>query len=180
MLRLHLVALQTCQRTQPHVHDGLCLPVIQPKPLGQAVLCLLHGLAAADDADHLIDVIQGNEQTLQQVISLLRLVQVVLRPSGDHFLLMLQVVGQHFLQVQDFGLVADERNHVDTKGVLHLRVLEELVQDDICVRIVPQLDDNPHAFPVRLIAQVRDALDALVLDEVRNRADQVRLVDKVR
>ncbi len=92
---------------------------------------------------------------------------------------MLQVVREHLLQVQDLGLVVDECQHRDAEGVLHLRVLEELVQDDVRIRVVPKLNDDPHALAVGFIAKVRDALDLLALDKIRDGLDEVCLVDKV-
>ena len=55
---------------------------------------------------------------------------------------------------------------------LHLSVLEELVQDDLLHRVAAELDDDAHAVAVALVAQVGDAVDLLVLDQLGDRLDQ--------
>ena len=86
---------------------------------------------------------------------------------------------QHLLQVHDLRLVPDEGEHDDAERVLQLRVLVEVVQDHARVDVMPQLDDDAHAFAVGFVAQVCDAVDLLVADKFRDLRDQVRLVDEV-
>ena len=58
--------------------------------------------------------------------------------------------------------------------------LNRLFRTTSGIRIALELDDDPQAVPVRLVAQVRDALDRLVANQFGDLLDQLRLVDLVR
>lgn len=87
VLVLDLLSLQTCQSTKTHVNDCLGLGVRQSEPLYQLGFCDLDSLGSADDPDHFIDIVKRDEQTLQDMGSLLRFVEIVFRPSCDNILL---------------------------------------------------------------------------------------------
>ena len=108
------------------------------------------------------------------------LVEVELGPPGHNLFLVGKVVVQHLLQVQDFRLSVDQGEHDDAEGVGKLGVLIELVQHHIRVYVFPEFDGNPHALAAGLIGQGRDAVQLLVLHEVRNTFNQAGLVDSVR
>ena len=57
---------------------------------------------------------------------------------------------------------ADDRQHDDAERRLQLRVLVEVVEDHLGLLAALQLDDDPHAVAVRLVAQIGDALDRLL------------------
>ena len=59
-------------------------------------------------------------------------------------------------------------------------MLEELVQDDISVGITAQVDNDVHAVAVRLIPQIRNALNLLVANKLRNLFNQTCLIDLIR
>ena len=69
-----------------------------------------------------------------------------------------------------------QRKHDRTEGGLHLRVLVEPVEHDVRDRITLELDHDPHAVTVRLVAQVPDVNDLLVAHELRDLLDQPGLV----
>ena len=60
------------------------------------------------------------------------------------------------------GLLVDDGQHDDAEGGLEGRVLVEVVQDDLGQLAPLDLDDDPDAFPVGLVADVGDALDLLL------------------
>ena len=60
---LDLVSFQTGQTTKTHVQNGLALTFRELEFSHQFSLCFSVCPAIADDPDHFIDVIQGNEQT---------------------------------------------------------------------------------------------------------------------
>ena len=68
-----------------------------------------------------------------------------------------------------------QQNH--PKRVLHGGHLVELVEDDIGNDILFQLNDNPHSLAIRLVAQIGNALNALLVDEVGNALNQARFID---
>ncbi len=176
MLRLQFFSLQTGQRTQSHIHDCLCLRIGKFKSGDQSFLCNLCILAASDNGDHFVDVIHGNQKTLQNVISFLCLVQIIFGSSGHNIFLVIQIVNQHIQKVHHLGLVIDQGKHDNTEGVLKLRVLIEEVQHNIGVGVPAQLNYNTHTFPVGFISKIRDAVYLFQLYQLGNLLDQVCLV----
>ena len=49
------------------------------------------------------------------MISFLSLVQIIFGSSGNHILLMFQVISQHIQQIHDLRLIVDQRQHDHTK-----------------------------------------------------------------
>ena len=76
--------------------------------------------------------------------------------------------------------VGHERQHDDAERRLHRRVLVQLVQHHARNRIALQLDDDAHAVLVGLVAQVGDAFELLVANQVGDVLDQLRAVDLIR
>ena len=72
-----------------------------------------------------------------------------------------------------------QRQQVRPEGGLHLRVLVQLVQDDLGLGVAPQLDHDPHPLAVRLVAEVGDPGDVPLLDQLGDPLDQGRLVHLV-
>ena len=58
-------------------------------------------------------------------------------------------------------------------------MLVEVVEHDLADLAALQLDDDPHAVAVGLVADVGDALDRLLADQLGDLLDQPRLVDLV-
>ena len=81
--------------------------------------------------------------------------------------LVVDVVAEHLAQRQRARHVVDQRDHVDAERRLQRRVLVELVEHDLRDRVALELDHDPHAAAVGLVAQVGDLGDLLLLDEVR-------------
>ncbi len=59
------------------------------------------------------------------------------------------------------GHTVDQRQHDGAEGLLHLRVLVELIEHDHGDGIALQLDDEANPFFIRLVADVADALELL-------------------
>ena len=133
-----------------------------------------------DQLDHLVDVDHRHRQTFQQVPPVTRLVQLVDRAPRHHLAPVRQEGFQHLLQVQQPGLAVDQRHHVDAEAVLQLRELEQVVEHHLGVLAAFQLDHHPHALLVGLIADVGDALDLLLVDQLGDLLLQHRLVHLVR
>ena len=83
-------------------------------------------------------------------------------------------------QVQHLRPAVDDREHDDAEGRLQRGVLVEVVQDDFRHLAALELDHDPHAVAVGLVAQVGDAFDLLVAHQLGDLLDQPRLVDLVR
>ena len=84
---------------------------------------------------------------------------------------------EHFPDSEKPGLSVDERDEVDAEDRLHRGEPIQVVQHHLGVLAAPQLDDDAHAVLVGLVAERRDALDPLLLDELRDLLQQPGLVD---
>ena len=122
VLCLDLASFQAGQRSQTHIHDRLRLYIIQSELLHQGILRDLYRLGRTDDPDHFIDVVQSDQQSLQDMVSLLRFIQFILRTACDNFLLMLQVIVKHLQDIQNLRFVVDQRQHDNAECVLKLRM----------------------------------------------------------
>ena len=118
VLALQLLPVQALQRLQAHIQNGLCLNIVQTEAFHQLLFGVIIG--TADDLDDLIDVVLGDQQTLQQMRPLLSLFQIVAGPADDDFLLERQVFVNDVPQGQDLGLVLviHQSQHIDGKRSL--------------------------------------------------------------
>ena len=105
-----------------------------------------------------------------------RVVEQLLRPPRHDLLAEADEGDDHVLQVHQQRAPAIERQHVDAERRLQRRVPIELVQHDVRHGVALQLDHHAHAVTVGLVARVRNALDALLVHELRHPLEQLRLV----
>ena len=86
---------------------------------------------------------------------------------------------QHVDQRQQLRLAAVQRHHVGAERGLQRREAVELVEDDVGIGVALQLDDDAVALAVAFVADVGDALDALVAHQLGHLLDHRRLVHLV-
>ncbi len=175
-----LLALQARQALELHVEDGLRLDLRQAELHHQAVARLGHGLRRANQRNHLVEVVERNPQPFEDVVSRLGLPELELGPPPDDLAPELDEALDELEQAQDLRPAADDRQHDDAEARLQRRVLVEVVEDDLRHFPALELDDDPHALAVRLVAQVGDAFDGLLADQIRDALDQLGLVDLIR
>ena len=77
----------------------------------------------------LVDVVLRDEKALQQVLALARFFEVILRSARDELFLKGKILVDDMAQGQNLRLllVVDERQHVDGKARLKLRLGEQAV-----------------------------------------------------
>ena len=109
-----------------------------------------------------------------------RLAEVELGPAPDDLAPVVEVVDEDAAQRQRLRLAVDQGEHVHVERELHRRVLEQVVQHLVRVGVALDLDVDAHPVAVGLVAQVGDALDPLVLDQLGDLLEQRRLVHLVR
>ena len=179
ILVLQLLALEPLQGLEAHIENGLRLHVGQAEALHEVFLRIV--IALADDADDLVDVLLGDEQTLEQMRALERFLEVELRAAHDDLFLEGEVLVENVPQGQDLRLrlVIDQREHVHGERGLHLRLGEEPVEHDLGVGVLFQLDDDAHAVAVGLVAQAGDAVELLIAHLLGNILDELALVDLI-
>jgi hypothetical protein len=86
----------------------------------------------------------------------------------------------HVEQPEHTRALVDDRQHDHAEAVLQLGVLVQVVQDHLRRLALAHIHDDAHAVAVALVAHVDDALDALLVAELGDLLDQVRLVDLIR
>ena len=180
MLLLDLVALEAGELLEPQVEDGLGLRPRELEGVDERVARRLAVGGVADDADDLVEVVEGDEQALEDVGPRLGLVELELGPPDDDLFLEGDVRLEHLRQGERARHAADQGDVDDPEGRLHLGVLVELVEHDHRDGLALELDDQAHARAVRLVAQVADLGDLLGLHEIDDVVDQRGAVDLVR
>ena len=119
-----------------------------------------------DQRDDLVDVRQRDGEAFQDVAALARLAQLEARAAHDDFAPVREEVLEELLEVEQARLAVDQRDHVHAEAVLQLRQLVQVVEDDLGNFAALQLDDDAHAGLVGLVAQVGDALELLLADQL--------------
>src|SRR5580658_2000156 len=135
---------------------------------------------SADDFDHVIDVVERDAVAEQDVLALAGLAQLVLRAPADHVDAVFEEQVKQLQQAKLARLAGDDGEQDHAKRFLHLRHLEKLVEDDFRLFVALHFDDDAHTVAIAFIADVRYALNLLVLDQLGNVADQPRLVHLIR
>ena len=80
------------------------------------------------------------------------LLEVELGAAPHHLLAVADVLVDERPQRQDLGALVDQRQHDGAEGHLERRVDEQLVEHDARVGVLLELDDDPHAVAVGLVA----------------------------
>ena len=178
-LGVELAAFEAREGAQTHVDDGCRLEVAQTEALHHALLGRVGRLRRADDVHDLVDVVLGDQQTLHDVQALLGLAQVEARAAHHHVVAVLDEVADQLAQVEQHRTSLDQGDVVHGERGLERRVLVERVEHDARHGVLLEDDDDAQAVAVRLVVDVRDALDLLVVDQVGNLLDHLGLIDHV-
>ncbi len=180
MLGLELRPRELGQAAERHVQDVVRLDLAELELLHQLAARLVRVLRPPDHPDDGVEVVQGDQQSLDDVVALLGLLQLEARAPRDDVDLVVDVVPDDLRHVQGARHAVDEREHDHPEAVLQLCVLVELVEHDLRVRAALQLDHESHALaPARVVVDVRDVLHAARAVQLRDLLRQARLVDLV-
>ena len=129
--------LQIRQALQAHIEDGLRLYLREAEALHQFIARFAGGLAAADEADDLVEVIHGDDQPFEYVGARLGLFQFVAGAAGDDVFLMADVVADERLEAELHGLAVGDGHHVDAHRHLQVGIfikdVEHLVGIDVAL-----------------------------------------------
>ena len=158
-LLAQLARLQRGEPAQRHVEDVGGLDLAELEPLHEGPAGRLGVGRGADDLDHLVDVVEGDEQAVDDVRPGLGLGQAEPGAPLDHLHLVIEVVADDLLDVEGARHPVDQGHHVDPEGLLQLGVLVQLVEHHLGHGVALELDDQPGAGAVGLVAQVGDAGD---------------------
>jgi hypothetical protein len=132
-----------------------------------------------DRLDELVDVGERDGEAFEHVAALACLAQLEHGAPRHHLAPVLEEDRDQVLQVAELRLAVDQRDHVDAEGVLQLRLLVEVVEDDLGHLAALELDDDAHAGLVALVLDVADALELLLVNQLGHPLEQVLLVHLV-
>ena len=96
------------------------------------------------------------------------LFKLKLSSAVDYRLLMLDIVVEYLRKREHLRLVIDKRKHIDSAGVLHLRILIELIKNNLRISVAAILDNDTHTVSARLVTHLGNALDTLFVCKVCN------------
>ena len=85
----------------------------------------------------------------------------------------------HLLEIENFGLAINQRDHIHTDNRLQLGLGIEIVEHYVAHFTAPQLDHHTQAVFIGLIAELGDAFQLFLFDELGNALNQARLVQLV-
>src|ERR1035437_4022741 len=173
-------ALELRQAVELQIEDGLRLAFAEFPGLHQTFARFPRGFAAADQLDDVVQVFERFLEAEQDMLALFGLAQVELRAPAHDFDAVLNEQLQQRQQAQFARLSIYNREQDHPERFLHLRELEEVVQNNLRFSAALHFDDDAHAFAVGFVAHVGDAFDLLVLHQLGDALDQARLVDLVR
>src|SRR5882672_7494781 len=165
-LLVELGDLEGGEPRQPHVEDFGRLLLRELEPLAQRRVGRRRVFRLLDDADHLVDVVDGDLEALENVLAVLRPLQLELGAPHDHDVAVLDEVEQDFLEVQLLRHAVHQGQHDGAEGRLHLRVRVQLIEHDHRDDVAPQLDDEPDPLAVGFVADVADPFELLREHEV--------------
>jgi hypothetical protein len=174
-----LLPLQAGQALQLHVEDGLRLDLRQLELHHQAFTRFRRALRSANQLDHFVQVIERDLEAFEDVGARFGLAQLEFGPASHDLAPELDEVLEDLDERQYAGPAGHNREHDDPERRLQLRVLVEVVEDDLWHFAAPQLDHDPHALAVGLVPQIADPLDRLLARELGNLLEQPRLVHLV-
>ena len=108
-----------------------------------------------------------------------RLIEVKAYSPLDNALLMCDIAAENVAQVEQLRHAVADGEHIHRKGILKLRVLIQLIEYDLSVRVAAVLDNYAKSRSAALVADIGDALDALVLVALSHSLDERALIDLI-
>ena len=125
-------------------------------------------------------MIERDLQPFQNVAARFRFAQLELGAPPNDLATEVDEVLDQLQQRQHLRPAADNRQHDDAERRLELRVLVQIVEDDVAHLAALQVNDDSNAIAIGLVANVGDAFNGLRVDQFRDVLDQPLLVDLIR
>ena len=133
----------------------------------------------ANDLDDRVEVVERNLEAFEDVLALAGLAQQKDRAPLHHIDAMIDEGLDRLVEPQLPRLPVEHREEDHGEALLHLRVLVELVEHNLRLRAALELDHDPHAVAIALVAHVADVVDDLFVDQLGDALDQLGLVHLV-
>lgn len=156
---MEVVHFQAGELTQAHVDDSLGLRVGESETFGKLLFGSVRRLGMADNADYLVDIVAGDDQTFENMSLFLCFAQFVFCAPDHHVVAVVDECFYKILEIEQTRTSVDKSHVVDRECRLHCCHLVELVEHHIGVGVLTELDDDAHALVVALVVDVGDAFD---------------------
>ena len=157
------LTVHTGELSQTHLHDGTCLYLSETKLRTQSIAGILTASGSPDQGYHLVDDVDGLEQTCQDVLALACLIEVELGAAHYHVVAVTDEILDELLEVEQAGTSVHQGNVVDGEAGLQGCKLEEGVEHHIGHSAHLELDDDAHTLAVALVIDICDTLYLLIL-----------------
>ena len=108
------------------------------------------------------------------------LLKVIFCSACHNLELMVKICVQHFTECKNLWLIIYECQHIYRECALQVCILEELIENNLCIDITAKLDYDTHTFAVTFVTQVCDAFNTLVSVKLGNMLDKACLIDHIR
>ena len=145
----------------------------------QTLARLVGILRRANRAHHQVDVGDRHPEAFDELTLRPGLAKVVAGAADDDLAPVVDEAKKRGPEVEHLGTLPDDGQAVVPKRALQRRHLVELVQNDFAVGVALELDDDPQAIPVGLVADVADSLEPLLADQVGDLLQKLGLVHLV-
>ena len=178
-LSSQLAVLQTGQSTQAHLHNCRSLQLRQTELLHQRLTTRLGILRCADRVDHFVDIVLSDQQTLHNVQTLRRLLQIELSAAYHNLMAVVDELSNQILQVEQHRATINQRDVVHRKRGLQLSILIERIEHHARHSVLLQDDHNANTVAVALVIDVCDTLQLLLVDHIGDLLDHLGLIDHI-
>ncbi len=132
-----------------------------------------------DGLDDFVDVVERLLEAEEDVFAVFCGRKIKLGSALHHFLSMADEIRKNAFQRQRLGNAFDQHHHVVVESLFELRMLVEIVQDRLRLRVVFELDDDADVLG-GFVANVAHALQFFIAHQIRNRDDEIGFVYAIR
>ena len=150
-----------------------------PGPLEKALFRDRWGRGGLDQRDHLVDVGQRNGESFQQMASFAGFAQLVNRAPCHYLAAMRQETLQHLAQIQQTRLAVDQGHHVHAERVLQLGRFVQIIEYNLRDFAALELNHDTHPGLIRLVPNIADPFDLLLVDQLGHSLEKGAFVDLV-
>ena len=177
---MQLILQKSSKLTKTHFYDGTSLNFRQLEAIHQISNCLIRSLCRTYDTDNFINIIGSNDQSFQDMSTLLCLTQIILCTTNNYLVTMFNKQTNQVFQVQQLRSSMYQSNIVHPERSLQSRHLEQLIQYDACIGITFHIDHDTHTLTVRLIVYIRNTFYLLFVHQSSDTFNQLLLVYVIR
>ena len=129
-----LLHFKTGETLQAHIEDGFRLCFVETVPFHEGRAGCLGIRCFFDEFDDVVDVVDGDLETFEDMFPLFGDAQIIRRPTADDLETVFEIDLQDLAQRQDLRRAFDDRKIGNAVACLQLRVAVQLIEDDFGIR----------------------------------------------